>query len=53
MYRTNAKRMGVYTCITGNYDVLPKHTYINTDYDYVCFTDNKKLLKKKRAECGK
>jgi hypothetical protein len=31
--------------MTGNYDNLVCHTYIDFDYDYVCFTDNKKLLK--------
>jgi hypothetical protein len=35
----------IYTCITGNYDGIPWHSYINFDYDYVCFTDNTELLK--------
>lgn len=34
----------IYTCITGDYDDLIGHKYINPKFDYVCFTDNKKLL---------
>ncbi|MGI5845684.1 MAG: glycosyltransferase domain-containing protein, partial [Alphaproteobacteria bacterium] len=41
------KKKVVYTCITGDYDKLIKHTYINPEYDYVCFTDNNILLKSK------
>lgn len=37
-----------YTCITGNYAQLYSHDYINYNWDYVCFTDNKTLLKKKQ-----
>ncbi|MDR3235097.1 MAG: DUF616 domain-containing protein, partial [Prevotellaceae bacterium] len=33
----------VYTCLTGDYDNLLQHQYINYDYDYICFTDNQKL----------
>lgn len=33
-------RVGViYTCITGNYDALLDHKYVNPSWDYVCFTD--------------
>lgn len=43
--RENVKRSKViYTCLTGDYDNLPTHEYINNEYDYVCFTDNKNLL---------
>lgn len=38
------KEKVVYTCITGDYDGLQLHNYLNYDWDYVCFTDNKKLL---------
>lgn len=38
----------VYTCITGNYDKLINHRYIHPEWSYVCFTDNDKLLEKKR-----
>lgn len=30
----------IYTCITGNYDDLKNHTFVNSGWDYVCFTDN-------------
>jgi len=30
----------VYTCITGGYDNLIEPTYLTSDFDYVCFTDN-------------
>ena len=38
-----------YTCITGNYAQLYSHDYINYGWDYICFTDNKNLLKKKQT----
>ena len=31
----------VYTCLTGDYDILPLHEYLDYSYDYICFTDNK------------
>ncbi len=34
----------VYTCITGEYDDLQYQRYINFDWDYICFTDNEKLI---------
>lgn len=34
----------IYTCITGGYDNLIEHRCINNNFDYVCFTDNEKLL---------
>lgn len=34
----------VYTCITGSYDQLPEHDYVNPHWQYICFTDNKDLL---------
>lgn len=38
------KKEGViYTCITGNYDALINHGYINPNWDYVCFTDDLKI----------
>lgn len=39
------KNKVVYTCLTGNYDTLPLHEYIDTMYDYMCFTDNPNLLR--------
>lgn len=44
------KKQGVvYTCLTGNYDVLREHRYIDKDWDYVCFTDNEKLIAQKKV----
>ena len=30
----------IYICITGNYDQIINHDFVNHEYDYVCFTDN-------------
>ncbi len=38
----NCKKV-VYTAIFGNKDTLKDPLYHNTDFDYVCFTDNKEL----------
>ena len=37
-------RKAIYTCITNRYDNLFVHTYINNDWDYICFTDDKYLI---------
>jgi len=34
------KKKVIYTCITGGYDEVQEQTYVNPDYDYVCFTDD-------------
>jgi hypothetical protein len=34
-----------YACMSGNYDELENHYYINPQWDYICFTDNQNLLK--------
>ncbi len=34
------KNKVIYTCITDKYDYLKNHTFINPDWDYVCFTDD-------------
>lgn len=34
----------VYTCMTGGYDGIILHAYLDSSYDYICFTDNKQLL---------
>lgn len=39
----------IYTCITGGYDALIQHNCVNHNFDYVCFTDNEKLLKQKQV----
>lgn len=39
----------VYTCISGIYDILPPiQKYVDTDWKYICFTDNKTLLRFKK-----
>lgn len=41
----------VYTCITNDYDDLNQivgYTYIDNSWDYVCFTDNAKLINQKQ-----
>ena len=35
--------VAVYTAITGNYDELLIPEYVNDNFDYICFTDNKDL----------
>jgi len=39
----------IYTTITGGYDDLIQHNCVNHNFDYVCFTDNEKLLKQKQV----
>ena len=39
----NNKKIAVYTAITGNYDELLTPNFVNTNFDYICFTDNKNL----------
>lgn len=33
------KDIVIYTCITGNYEALEKHSYVSDNADYVCFSD--------------
>ena len=42
-------KLVVYTCISGGYDNLISHKYTNPDCEYVCFTDNKKLVSRGKA----
>ena len=37
----------IYTCIIGDYDQLLAPNYINSDYDYICFTDSQEMIQKK------
>ena len=39
----NKEKIAVYTCITGNYDVLRNPIDCGLDVDYICFTNNKSL----------
>ena len=34
----------IYSCITGGYDDVCRHIYVDASWDYVLFTDNKYLL---------
>ena len=36
-------RGAIYTVITGNYDVLREPKYVDSSFDYICFTDNRQL----------
>ena len=40
----------IYTCITGGYDSVQIHYYVDKNWDYVIFTDNENLLSKKTIE---
>lgn len=43
-FKEKRKAKGViYSCIVGNYDELKTHKYINFDWDYICYTNNKKI----------
>lgn len=44
--KSNNKKV-VYTCITNGYDNLPIHSYIDTNWDYICFTDDTSLIEQK------
>lgn len=39
----------VYSCMTGAYDDVITDFFPKPDYDYILFTDNKKLLRKKKV----
>ncbi|MCD7880028.1 MAG: DUF616 domain-containing protein [Candidatus Gastranaerophilales bacterium] len=39
-----------YSCITGGYDNVSEHPYINYSWDYILFTDNEKLIKKGKCK---
>ena len=40
------KNKVVYTCIVGDYDALVQQAYVDEEYDYICFSDNKEWLEK-------
>lgn len=43
-YKKNRKAKGVvYTCIIGDYDNLKSQKYVNFDWDYICYTNNKNI----------
>lgn len=39
----------VFTCITGGYDDLPQHQYVNPECDYILFTDNQEAINSKEV----
>lgn len=43
MQISSGSKKVVFTAIFGNYDNLKTPEYINPDWDYVCFTDNKNI----------
>lgn len=52
-YWKERKKLGktkkvIYSCVTGGYDEIVTDFYPNSDYDYILFTDNEKLLKQKK-----
>ena len=46
--KSKKEKKVIYSCISGKYDDIVTDFYPNEDYDYVLFTDNKKLLKQKQ-----
>lgn len=44
------KNKVVYTCITGAYDELLNHTFISSEWDYVCFTDDMGVRNEKNSQ---
>ena len=41
----------MYTCLTGGYDnldAIKSHRYVDSSWDYVCFTDNEEYIKMKQ-----
>ena len=38
--KNDQKKGVIYTCITGGYDDLMNHTFVNQDWDYICFTND-------------
>lgn len=44
---TRKAKLAIYSCITGNYDLPIKLTYLNPEYDYIMFVDNPKVFEGK------
>jgi hypothetical protein len=48
LYKPRRKARGVvYTCVTGGYDHVPNHYYIDMNWDYIYYTDDADLLRGK------
>ena len=43
------KKFVCYTCCTGGYDDILQYDVLNSGWDYIFFTDNEQLIKKKRV----
>ena len=46
MHRSKGNKKVLYTAIFGEYDTLKDPEYINSDWDYVCYTNNPRLTSK-------
>ncbi len=44
--RTQKMKKVLYTCITGDYDQVPEHKYVDQNWDYILFTDKKDLVQR-------
>lgn len=42
--RQGERKKVVYTCLTGDYDFLAPPEFVDSSFDYVCFTDSERLL---------
>lgn len=40
----DGERIAIYTAIAGGYDTLKEPEYINPECDYICFTDNPRMV---------
>ena len=40
LWKTKQSDKVIYRCITGTYEPLTDLSYVNLDYDYICFSDN-------------
>lgn len=48
-YICERKKIVCYSCCTGGYDNILQHKIVNPNWDYVFFTDDKKLIKQKHV----
>lgn len=39
LWQEEKNKKVIYTCITGGYDTLMPLSYVNSDFDYICFSD--------------
>lgn len=48
-FHQHKKKGVIYTCFTKGYDELIQHSYVNKDFDYICFTDDEDLIQHKQV----